>query len=271
MERNAKIRIAYSVFLGVFTVVVGILFLAQSADLYYSGVAELGELHGMYSREAVGARLLELLTPVVLWIVAIIVGVVVYAVFPAMERKKRSPDDVKIYARLSRRANAERDPEAFANVRRLEKIRLAVRLVSAAFCLLAAVMCIVYLANTANFTSLAELSSDVLRMVANVLPWVGAALLVLIGEAVFEVVFAKKMLPKVKPLVGSSPSPSKWETGAQKAAAAIENKYVLLGVRCALFVLAVVFLVLGALPANGGAHSVLIKAINICTECIGLG
>ena len=132
-------------------------------------------------------------------------------------------------------------------------------------------MCIVYLADAANFTSLAELSSDVLKMVANVLPWVGAALLVLIGEAVFEVVFAKKMLPKVKPLVGAAFTPSKWETGAKKAAAVVENKSVLLGVRCALFVLAAVFLVLGALPANGGAHSVLVKAINICTECIGLG
>ncbi len=271
MERNAKIRLAYSVFLGVFTVVVGVLFLAQAADLYYSGVAELGELHGMYSREAVGARLLELLAPVVLWIVAIIVGVVVYAVFPVAERKKRAPDDVKIYEKLSRRANAEKDPEAFANIRRLEKIRLAVRLVSAAFSLLAAAMCIVYLADAANFTSLAELNSDVLHMVSNVLPWVGAALLVLIGEAVFEVIFAKKMLPKVKPLAGSAPAPSKWETGVKKASAAVENKYVLLGVRCALFALAVVFIVLGALPANGGAHSVLIKAINICTECIGLG
>ena len=96
MERNAKIRLAYSVFLGVFTVVVGVLFLAQAADLYYSGVSELGELHGMYSREAVGARLLELLTPVLLWIVAIVLGVVVYALFPASaaaRMRTRTPKD----------------------------------------------------------------------------------------------------------------------------------------------------------------------------------
>ncbi len=271
MERNAKYRLIYSVFLGVFTIVVGILFLAGAAELYYSGVAETGEIHGMYSREAVGARLLELLTPIVLWILAIIAGIFVYAVFPVAERKKRSADDVQIYARLRRRAQKDKDPEAFAKVIRIEKVRLAVRVFSAAFCLLSAVMCIVYLANTANFTSLAELNSDILRMVANVLPWVGAALLVLIGEAVFEAVFAKKMLPQVKPLVGREAVPSKWETGVKKVSAVAENKYVLLGVRCALFAVAVVFIVLGALPANGGAQSVLMKAINICTECIGLG
>ncbi len=271
MERNSKIRLAYSVFLGVFTVVVGILFLAGAAELYYSGVAELGAAQGMYSREAVGARLLELLAPIALWIVAIMLGVAVYAVFPVADKRNSSRDDVKIYARLRRRTQEEKDPAAFAKVKRMERVRLGVRVFSAAFCLLAAVMCIVYLANTANFTSLAELNSDVLHMVANVLPWVGAALAVLLGEAVFEVIFAKKMLPKVKPLVGAAPAPSKWETGAKKVSAAVENKYVLLGVRCALFVLAAVFIVLGALPANGGAHSVLIKAINICTECIGLG
>ena len=40
-------------------------------------------------------------------------------------------------------------------------------------------------------------------------------------------------------------------------------------VRVILLGAAVCFLVLGAI--NGGMRDVLIKAINICTECIGLG
>ncbi|MBR4456229.1 MAG: thioredoxin [Solobacterium sp.] len=39
--------------------------------------------------------------------------------------------------------------------------------------------------------------------------------------------------------------------------------------RTALVVLAVVFIIMGI--ANGGARDVLIKAVNICTECVGLG
>ncbi|MBQ7518910.1 MAG: hypothetical protein IJU12_01215 [Clostridia bacterium] len=39
--------------------------------------------------------------------------------------------------------------------------------------------------------------------------------------------------------------------------------------RLSLFVLALAFIVLGIL--NGGLHDVLVKAIQICTECIGLG
>ena len=39
--------------------------------------------------------------------------------------------------------------------------------------------------------------------------------------------------------------------------------------RCTLLVAALLFVVLGVM--NGGLYDVLVKAINICTECIGLG
>ena len=39
--------------------------------------------------------------------------------------------------------------------------------------------------------------------------------------------------------------------------------------RLILLIIAVLLIAVGA--ANGGARDVLVKAINICTECIGLG
>ena len=47
------------------------------------------------------------------------------------------------------------------------------------------------------------------------------------------------------------------------------SKIMLLVARIAVGVTAVTFIIVGAL--NGGANDVLVKAINICTECIGLG
>lgn len=47
------------------------------------------------------------------------------------------------------------------------------------------------------------------------------------------------------------------------------NKILLLVTRIAVGVIAITFIIVGA--CNGGANDVLIKAINICTECIGLG
>lgn len=47
------------------------------------------------------------------------------------------------------------------------------------------------------------------------------------------------------------------------------NRIILLVARIAVGVVAVTFILVGVI--NGGANDVLIKAINICTECIGLG
>ena len=48
-----------------------------------------------------------------------------------------------------------------------------------------------------------------------------------------------------------------------------EKNTHLMGVRICLYCIAAVLIVLGI--RNGGMRDVLIKAINICTECIGLG
>lgn len=263
-----KIGFYYSIFLGVFTVVVGVLFLAEAADLYYSGVAALEATRGMYSRAEVGARLRDMLAPLILWILSIIVGAVIYILTP-IKKKRTAPAPTAIYRRLRMRATEEKDPAVYASVVKAERIRLIVRCVAAAFSLLAAVMCIVYLATASHFTSLAELNANVLHMVANVFPWVGAAFAVLMLEAVFEGLFARRMLPQLKRIVGRTSTPSQWQTGTAKVSAFFDDTRTLLVLRIAVFAVAVVFIGLGI--HNGGAQSVLIKAINICSECIGLG
>ena len=47
------------------------------------------------------------------------------------------------------------------------------------------------------------------------------------------------------------------------------NKWFGFGVRIALVALAVVFIITGI--AGGGMDDVFEKAVNICTQCIGLG
>ena len=47
------------------------------------------------------------------------------------------------------------------------------------------------------------------------------------------------------------------------------NKILLIVARCVIGAVAIAFILVGIF--NGGANDVLVKAINICTECIGLG
>ena len=87
MEKSAKIRLIYSIFLGIFTVAVGIAIICVAADIYYSG-KDTGVI---YSRAIVGERLTALAIPLIFLIAAIILG----AVFPLYKVKaSRQPEDV---------------------------------------------------------------------------------------------------------------------------------------------------------------------------------
>lgn len=269
MTKQEKIRVSFDAIVGAFTVLVGVLFIVEAADIYYSGAAD-GET-GMYTRELVGARLLLLLFPVLVWVALIIAGFVISLHFSApVKGKKRDP--LSAYQRLKGRipvkAEGELAPLLSAH-RRYEKIRLIVRCAVGAFCLLAAVMCAVYLCNTANFPN-RDLNGEVLGMLANVLPWVGSALAAAVLATAFEVALAGRELPAVKKLVASGGESAPSALGRFGAVGRVMgDRRVLLALRVVLAAAAVTLVVLGSV--NGGARDVLVKAINICTECIGLG
>jgi len=116
-----------------------------------------------------------------------------------------------------------------------KKARIAALAVSA----LCALEMLVYLANTANFAS-RDLEQTVGRMLLFILP---AALCMLVCAFFLQ--------------RDASPKPEK-QSGKKT-----------LYVRIALAVLALALIAAGI--ANGGVRDVFVKAVNICTECIGLG
>lgn len=122
-----------------------------------------------------------------------------------------------------------------------------------AFC---AVMSLIYLLNQENFRSW-DLEMVMSRMLTHTLPWIMAAFAAVIAASI---VCRRSMEREIRVLRGipgnKTPDPP--------------SRPSRLGyVRTALYVLAVILVVTGI--GNGGMRDVLIKAINICTECIGLG
>lgn len=259
MTKSEKIRLLYGAFLALFTLVLGALFIFEAADIYYSGVSS-GQI---YSREIVGRRLKLLLAPVILYLVAVAAGAVVSYVFPAAAKRPAARDAISVLGRLLKRLpeNCE-DGELLSRVRRGEKMRLIARGAVSAFAAAAAVMSGYYLFNAAHFPA-EDVTGEVLQMLRHVLPWIGSAFAAILAETAFELILSRRELPAVKKLVAGG--------GAKRveAPAAKDRGAVLIGCRVALAAAAIVFIVLGAV--NGGARDVLIKAINICTECIGLG
>ena len=144
-------------------------------------------------------------------------------------------------------------PEA---ARAEEALRRKIWYGTGVFVAVCAGLSLVFLLNRDNFTSW-DLEMVMGRMLIHTLPWIVAAFGAVLAASFF---CRRSMEREINLLKGIS------GTKAPEAAA----KPSRMGhVRIALYAVAMVLIVLGI--HNGGMRDVLIKAINICTECIGLG
>jgi len=124
-----------------------------------------------------------------------------------------------------------------------------------------AVLCVapaaVYLADGSNFVSW-DTEKAVGSMLRNVLPWIAAAMCsAYVCLCLRDRSMQKETEILKRSMAGSAPCK------------AVNGKSAVNAARILLYLAAAALVVIGVL--NGGARDVLIKAINICTECIGLG
>lgn len=100
--------------------------------------------------------------------------------------------------------------------------------------------------------------------------FVASAVLYGVGAALVKY-GVKNSLPSLQKVTRGIKQPQAKQkiTWYDKAALVFEDKRVVLAIRISLAVIGVALVIWGSL--NGNAQAVFIKAINICTECIGLG
>lgn len=269
-EKTCKsVRLSYGIIFGAFTVVVGALFIWQVLTLYITGTAaDFAGAHP-FSRERVVEALSKISLFFWLWIAGIVVGFVLWEVFPVRQQPRKICLDLQL-ARLKKRmpATAPEGKEAdYNSIIQANKTVFALKCAAWAMFGIAAVYGLVYLCIPANFPN-ENVTHEMLNMVKHVFPCVFAGLLVVCMAGVYEKFSVKKILPAVK-AVTKGQKPVVTQNKFQAALAVFDNKWVILGIRIALAVIAVAFIIWGVL--NGSARAVFIKAINICTECIGLG
>ena len=268
VERTERIRRIYSIAVGASVVALGIAFICVAADIYYSGRGT----GVVYTRDIAASRLTALAIPFVILIGLIVCGVI----FPLYDVKaKRAPEDGLKLLLAKKPTGGEGEEYEAANARyvKLAKIRLIVWCCALGLTLGCIIAELVYLLNTSHFTS-DNITAEIFAMVKNVLPWVAASFAVLIAAAVANGILARKQLAELKTLIktgNKQPQGEKYGTQSRLARiiSVLSSDIALWVVRGVVLVVAVTFIILGAL--NGGANDVLVKAINICTECIGLG
>lgn len=261
-----NVRFWYGIFLSVFTVALGVAFLAAVSDIYF-GAEEGAQI---FTRENMNAHMFPCLIVFCVWVAAVVAGFVLSVVMPIKERKKYKQAPEKTFARLrARMPQGEGDEyrKNLAHVVKSEKIRLIVWCACAVICVALGVTVLCYVFDPAHFET-TEFNSAVLNMAKLALPCIAVGFLCCIAAAIVERESAKRALPYLKNMIAAGGKPLARQ---QESAAALQQYEgrVILGVRIAVAAIGVALLIWGIF--NGGADDVFIKAINICTECIGLG
>lgn len=266
MNKTELIRRIYAIVLSVFIVAVGIALICVAADIYYSGEGP-GKY---YSREIVGERLKKLAIPLLVLVAAIIAG----AIFPLVEGKvKRSNEET--LRKLQRRMPASAESEEFAASQKayakMNTVKISVWCSAIAVALACSVATIVYLATTANFEG-NDLTGHMLGLVKVALPCTLVSLAVFTAASYVNGYCAKEQVKNLKTMIryGSKEIALPKELALlDKANKVASHNITLWAVRGAVLAIGIIFIILGVL--NGGATSVLGKAIKICSECIGIG
>lgn len=262
-----RIRLIYAIFLSAFVVAVGIAFICVAADIYYSGKGT-GEI---YTQAIVATRIKAFIAPMVLLILAIIAGGICFPLY-GVKAKRRSEDTLKkLQSHMPTGGEGEEFDAAKKSYDKIAKIRLIVWICALAATLACVIASLCYICNVANFPA-TDITAEIFALTKNVLPCVIVAFVVIIAAAIFNGIASEKQLTALKAMIkhGNRETVQKEQPAAVKVAKEVAaHKATLWSVRGVIFAIAFSFLIAGIV--NGGAHDVLVKAINICTECIGLG
>ena len=245
-----RIRTIHHVLVSAAIVVAGICLMVACVGIYQTG-------DHPFSREVVAAAFARIAVPVYLCLGLVIAGFVLYWLLPAEERRLKPDLTAPILRRLQAQADlSQAEPAAVAAVQREQKSRKLHQVISV---VLAAVGSAVFLwyALQGNSFHQSEINSSMIRAMLVLLPCMGVPFAYGVFAAYHGQLSMKREIDLLKPI-------PKTEVAAPKGR--FDGVFI---ARCAVLVLGLVLLVWGAL--ENGAADVLTKAINICTECIGLG
>ncbi len=227
-------------------------------SLYLGGLAAREETGSaaapLFTREGVGRQLLRIAPLFGLWVLSLPAA---KHTGPGKERQA-AQDPERTLLLLCPRVKVL--PEEAKKERALRK---RIGLLCGGAAVLSLVWPLCFLLDRSHFLSW-DLEAVMARLMGNLVPFAALAFGFLCAGALLKEKSEKRELEAVLSAFRKDPLPRQ----AVPMETVRENRRTRL-LRGCLYALAVLLAVLGVL--NGGLNDVLIKAINICTECIGLG
>lgn len=235
----------------------GIIFIVQILRIFYGNNEE-------FTRAICGKYLLQILPVIIIWILLIILSYVYHRLSKNKDKhqsKLTNMGKLEIYEyKCQDYIVGEEFSVDLKKENKKRKIAWIINIVVIGLCSL---MGLLYLVNVKHFDSKGNLSNQAIQMTIHLLPWVIISFISLILCLFYEEASALKSIEIIKDIIKKN-----GKKNDNKPLLAKRDKKILI-IRLSVGVIAIGLIIHGII--NGGANDVFQKAINICTECIGLG
>lgn len=260
-ETKKRIHLIYGIVLSAVTILAGICFIAACLHIYHTGVTSGASQ--IYTRQIVAESFAKIAIPVYSCLVLVIGGMILNMVLP-LENDKVKPEKnlPLILRRLQEKTDLNACDEQLRKAVAKEQKRRKELLHLCTFGLVTALVLVLdYACNTGNWGT-------------NSTPSMVKAMYVMFGTlmvpfilTVFATYRNRKSIAKEIELMrqAAAQAPKAVEPTAPK----VRSNRTANIARIAILAIGAVLVVLGA--CNEGTADILTKAVNICTECVGLG
>lgn len=257
MNKNKLTNKIFLLIVSIQTILMGILFIIQVLRIYYGN-------SGTFTREICKEYILQILPVIIIWILLIIGSAVYFNI------NNYTIKDTAILTQASKLENLERLcpdysedlEEEYTLLNSEKKNRKIAWIINIAILAICSIMGLGYLLNVKHFESTGNLMDQAIKMGIHLLPWVIISFISSVIYILYVENSSRKSIEIIKIIMKAK---------GRKSLNNIKrtNKTIKLIARISILVIAGVLIIDGI--NNGGAADVFYKAINICTECIGLG
>lgn len=246
----------YLIIQSAFCVVLAALLSIIAIKIFYDGTAAKADspLEWIYSREKVASALIPVLPVIIIGFIMTVAGLILRL---SDDKINKPVKDTEIQRDLivSRIGN----PNEKMKAERSKQKKIFIGGWAAfAVCMIPV---LIYTVNPAHFPE-GQLEPVFIAFSAHTIPWIVIGITALMISTMLK---EKSMKAEIEEAKEQGLGKTSFSSGLNKA---LSYKTVLV-LRIVILVLAVVLIVAGIV--NGSAQDVLGKAVNICTECVGLG
>lgn len=256
-ENIVRIHRIYGILLSISIVLAGICLIAGSLTIYFTG-------EHIYTREIVAETFSNIAIPIYICLALTIISFIWELVLPSKQQSvKPTKDYAQILDRLLTKKDLIKCDGMLLDFIRKERISRKFHTITRTILLIiSSIVFLSYALNGNNFHQ-SEINKSMIHAMWVLVPCV----IVSFGYAIFTVYHNNKSLQREIELIKQVPAAENKKDDTETSVSGSAKRDNIL--RYALLLISIVILVYGFV--SGGTVDVLTKAINICTECIGLG